>query len=417
MAGETRSPKYLNATDAAARLGIHRATLYAYVSRGYVRAESDPRHPHASRYLTADVEHLRDRKEARLRPGDAARKVLHFGLPVLPSAVTLIEDGRVFYRGEDVLDLARTSTFERVIALLWGQAAPARGRRPRGVLPRSLRAVLRPFAPADRLQFILPVAARADRHRSDVTPAGLAASGWRIVYSLVAAATLHEPTRGSIADHLAIAWHRRDPETRDLVDKALILCADHELNVSAFAVRVAASARSSPYDAILAGLCALRGSRHGGQTDQVEQLFDEAGRPERLRATLRRRLRRGEPVPGFGHPLYPDGDPRGRLLRQLVVEAFPSSQAARWVDAVDRAGADLGLDFPTLDCGLVLLRRALRLPSGAAFLLFALGRSAGWMAHAIEQYAAPGLIRPRAVYAGRQPATRERARPSLAPST
>src|SRR5262245_16422462 len=108
MSGETRAQKYLTAVEAADRLGVHRSTLYAYVSRGHLRAEPDPRNAHASRYVAADVERLRDRKQARLHPADAARKTLHFGLPVLQSAVTLIENGRIFYRGRDALDLART---------------------------------------------------------------------------------------------------------------------------------------------------------------------------------------------------------------------------------------------------------------------------------------------------------------------
>src|SRR5262249_47186387 len=107
--------KYLTAAEAAARLGVHRSTLYAYVSRGRLRAEPDPASAHASRYAIADVERLRDRKEARLRPAEAARKTLHFGLPVLQSGITLIADGRLFYRGQDAIVLARTSTFERVI--------------------------------------------------------------------------------------------------------------------------------------------------------------------------------------------------------------------------------------------------------------------------------------------------------------
>jgi citrate synthase len=406
MSGETRSSRYLTAAEAAARLGVHRSTLYAYVSRGQVRAEPDPRNAHASRYVTADVERLRDRKQARLHPGDAARKTLHFGLPVLHSAVTLIEDGRLFYRGQDALHLARTSAFEDVVDILWQAGASMPDvRRDTAALPASLRAVMRPLAPADRLQIVLPFAARVDRRASDWSRRGLIATGWRIMGALLAAATLRElPPRRAIADHLATAWKTRHERTIDLLNTALVLCADHELNVSAFAVRVAASAGSSPYDAVLAGLCALRGTRHGGQTDLVEQLLDESGSPRRLHATVGRRLGRGDPVPGFGHVLYPDGDPRGRLLCDLVTDALPLSPAAAWAGAIERVGSDLLCEFPTLDVGLVLLRRALQLPRGAAFLLFAVGRSAGWIAHAMEQYASSQLIRPRALYSGQPPA-------------
>ena len=394
MPGETGSPKYLTAAEAAARLGVHRSTLYAYVSRGQVRAEADPKKAHASRYLTADVERLRDRKQARLHPGDAARKTLHFGLPVMQSAITLIENGRLFYRGHDALELARSSTFEDAIGILWQGA----GDRPRSVrIPAPVRTSMRRFAPADRLQVVLPFAAHADRRAADSSPRGAVASGSRIMHALVFAATLRTlPRRMSIAAHLATAWHVRHAKAIDLIDAALILCADHELNVSAFAVRVAASAGASLYDAILAGLCALRGARHGGQTDLVEDLLDESSTPDRLPMTIERRMARGDHVPGFGHPLYPDGDPRSRLLCELITETLD----ARWVEAVQRAGLDVIGEFPTVDVGLVLLRRALRLPRGSAFLLFALGRSAGWIAHAMEQYASPHVIRPRALYSG-----------------
>jgi citrate synthase len=183
---------------------------------------------------------------------------------------------------------------------------------------------------------------------------------------------------------------------------ALIACADHELNVSAFAVRVVASTRSSPYDAVTAGLAALRGPLHGGHTARVEALLDEAGSPERLGRTVRERVRRGKPVPGFGHPLYPDGDPRATLLFSAIAEAWPRSRDAAFARAAREAGRTLGGE-PTLDFGLVLLRRALRLPAGCALVLFALGRTAGWIAHAREQYAAGSLIRPRAVYRGPPP--------------
>jgi citrate synthase len=396
--------------EAAACLGVHRSTLYAYVSRGHVRAEPDPHKTHASRYVTADVERLRDRKQARLHPGDAARKTLHFGLPVLQSAVTLIENGRLFYRGHDALHLARTSSFEEAVRILWqADASMTAVRRRTTTLPGPLRALIRPLPPADRLQIVLPFAARVDRHASDASPRGLVATGWRIMDALLAAATLSKTRRlRSIADDLAHAWKTRHEKAIEILNAALVLCADHELNVSSFAVRVAASAGSSPYDAVLAGLCALRGTRHGGQTDLVEQLLDASRSPRRLHAEIERRLGRGDPVPGFGHPLYPDGDPRGRLLCELITDACPSSRAAAWALAIQRAGADLLDDCPTIDAGLVLVRRALRLPRGSAFLLFAVGRSAGWIAHAMEQYASPEVIRPRALYAGQPPAYQER---------
>jgi citrate synthase len=184
---------------------------------------------------------------------------------------------------------------------------------------------------------------------------------------------------------------------------ALVSCADHELNVSAFAVRVVASTRTSPYDAVAAGLAALRGPLHGGHTARVEALLDEAKSPGALARTVRERIRRGESIPGFGHPLYPAGDPRGKLIFEAVEDGWPRSQAAGFQRAARYAGRSVLGDHPTIDFGLVVLRRALGLPAGSALVLFALGRTAGWIAHAKEQYALGSLIRPRAVYRGAPP--------------
>ena len=201
---------------------------------------------------------------------------------------------------------------------------------------------------------------------------------------------------------------------RRLIDLALILCADHELNVSAFAVRVVASTRTSLYDVVAAGLAALCGPRHGGYSAQVESFLDDSGGPNGVRRAMAERLRRGESIPGFGHPLYPDGDPRARAIFDAVAKAFPTSEATAFLRAGRRAGRTLLGDHPNLDYGLVILRRALGLPRGSALMLFALGRTAGWMAHAMEQYALDQLIRPRAAYTGPSPRGRRDRSPTAA---
>ena len=124
-----------------------------------------------------------------------------------------------------------------------------------------------------------------------------------------------------------------------------------------------------------------------GRADAAQGLVEP---PERV----------AHPIPGVGHPLYPDGDPRGRLLIELILNAAPASAASAWARALNQAGSEVVGGFPTVDVGLVLLRGALHLPRGSAFLLFAIGRSAGWIAHAMEQYASPQIIRPRAQYSG-----------------
>jgi len=400
-----RKSQFLSAADAAAALGISRSSLYSYVSRGRIRAEPDPRNPRVSRYLATDVLRLHDGKEARLHPDIAARKTLRWGIPVLESSLTLIDDGRLYYRGQDALTLARRASFEDVVRLLWN--TPARFDADPRVISPGCRDVLKRWhskPPMQRMQAILPIAGADDPDARDTTPAAVATTGWRVLRALVAAATLRDPSPScSIAASLASGWNVAGGEAESAINTALVLSADHELNVSAFAARVVASARSTPYDVVSAGLAALAGPLHGGHTARVEEFLDQAGTPPGVRPLMTDRLRTGRSIPGFGHPLYPGGDPRGRMLFALARRHWPDSNAAAYLDVITRAGRDLLGEFPTLDYGLVMLRRALGLPRGSALVMFAIGRTAGWIAHAIEQYATEGLIRPRAAYTGPRP--------------
>jgi citrate synthase len=397
--------RYLSASEAVGILGVAPASLYAYVSRGRIHAEADPRDPRRSRYLAADVERLRDRKQARLHPDAAARKSLNWGIPVLESALTLIDDGRLFYRGHDAMALASTGRFEDVVRLLWGGDADSH--TPEAPTPPALRRALarvRSLPTMERLQAMLPLAAAGDPAAFDVRSEAVAVSGWRILRLLAAATTLQPIEKpSSIAAALAAGWQVRTRQGRRLLDMALILCADHELNVSAFAARVVASTGSSPYDVVGAGLAALKGPRHGGYTARVESFLDECGSPAGVRRAMADRLRRGEPVPGFGHPLYPDGDPRARLLLETVEKTWPDSKTTAYLRAGRTAGRALLGEYPTVDFALVVARRALALPRGSALVLFALGRTVGWVAHAMEQYAVDRVIRPRAAYTGPAP--------------
>jgi citrate synthase len=385
---------------------VTRATLYAYVSRGRLHSE---RTAGGSRFRRAEVEAWRARGDLRRRPEEAARQGLHWGAPVLESALTLIEDGRLYYRGRDALELARSSSLERVAALLWtgspehapalfGRVGPRRSEH----APRREAARLGALGPVERCQALLPLAGAADAGACDLRPQAVAEAGARILSCLFGAVS-GRWEGPSLAGRLHAAWCPGRRAAARAIEGALVLCADHELNVSAFTARCVASAAASPYDVVAAGLCALKGGRHGGYTRRVEALFHESGRPERAREALGERLRRGEGLPGFGHPLYPQGDPRAALLLDLAREAAPRAPAIELAEALRAAALTLVGDAPTLDFGLVALSRALRLPADAPLALFALGRSVGWIGQALEQYQAERLIRPRARYVGPRP--------------
>jgi citrate synthase len=398
--------RFLTAQEAAAELGISLATLYAYASRGMLRSERAPGETRARRYPREDVLRLKEKKELRKEPEKAAPKALSWGMPVLESALTLIQDGRLYYRGRDAVELARTSSVEQVAALLWtgdpGEAdrlfAGAAGEPPSigWPLPGGL-------TPIERCQMAVPLAGAQDLAAWDLRPAAVAATGARILRFMAEVAAGYPPSSSSIATLLQAGWAPGRPEVAGPIGAALILAADHELNVSAFTARCVASANASPWDVVLAGLAALKGSWHGGHTERVEALFREAGTAEGARQVMADRLRRGEPIPGCGHTLYPDGDPRGAALLEMAREIAPESPEVELALAMADAYRELIHEHPTIDHGLVALSRALDLPERTPLALFALGRTIGWIGHAIEQYGVGKLIRPRAAYVGEMP--------------
>jgi citrate synthase len=397
--------RYLTAKQAADALGVTLATLYAYKSRSQLQSEPVPGRPREHRYYREDVDRLRERKETRRDPSKAAARGLHWGSPVLASGITLIHNGKLYYRGRDALQLAENATLEQVAELLWAAEASEVGglfERPCALSHRQL-AHVRTCAkdPMVKMQMALPLAGAVDLASYDLRPGAVRQAGARILRLLTTVVT----GRDSPAPvHLALqaAWAPKKAAIGEAIRRALVLCADHELNVSAFTARCAASASASPYDAVSAAMAALKGSRHGGETGRVSALFTEAQASRRARSVLANRLRRGERLPGFGHPLYPAGDPRAAVLMRLAEAA---GNRREWILALAlaRAAREVLQELPNLDFGLVALARAYSLPPCAPLVLFALGRTVGWIAHAIEQYACGELIRPRASYTGPGP--------------
>ncbi len=408
---------YLSSREAAEQLGVSAATLYAYVSRGMIRSEATGEKSRARRYSAEDVARLRERKEVRRNPARAAREALHWGAPLLESGLTLITGEGLYYRGFDALATAVTASLEETAALLWlddaGAArelfAPAAADP---LIPRTL-ARLRPLVesttPMQRLSIALALAGRDDIAAFDLSPERTPRTGARLL-RLVAdvAAGRSDPTL-DITGLVAAGWGCGSPgaarlaSAARLIGAALVLCADHELNVSAFAARVVASAEAQLYFVVAAGLAALQGIRHGGSTERAEALLREALGGNGAEEIIAARLRRGEIIPGFGLRPYPAGDPRARLLLSLAregVRGSPIIAAADRMAAVMRQTTGLA---PNLDFSLGVLSLALELPPGAALALFAIGRTVGWIGHAIEQYRDRRIIRPRATYTGPPP--------------
>jgi citrate synthase len=237
----------------------------------------------------------------------------------------------------------------------------------------------------------------------DLRPAAVAQTGARILHLLVAIAAGELSTKGAIARKLQQGWTPDNPQAADLINTALILCADHELNVSSFTAHCIASAGATPYQAVIGGLAAMQGVKHGGSTERVESFLREANTSAGVRPALAGRLKRGESIPGFGHPLYPEGDPRGKVLLDLITTTYPESPVVSLVHAVVEEALRVIGERPNIDFGLATLARTLDLPPGGPIALFALGRTIGWVGHIIEQYQLDRIIRPRARYVGEPP--------------
>jgi citrate synthase len=383
------------AAEAAGRLGIKRATLYAYVSRGLLTA-----HTRAGRRgswfdpVQLDALMRRARGPAERRPDLR-----------ITSAITLIEHGRYWYRGRAPAELAATRSYEAVAEWLWtGQeildSSPWHVDEAAAAQARSAHQGLPTDAPAtDRLRVIVSVLGAADRLRSDLRPAGATATARRLIATTVA--TLATRRRGSIAEQLG-SWvsSRRLPAAAvRALDRALIIMADHELAASTLAVRIAASFEADPYAAVVAGLGAMAGTRHGAASRRVEEILRQVGRGHAAEGVIGRMLGAERVVPGFGHPLYPNGDPRVAFLLPLAKTFGPTPEA----DAVLEVAAAQVLPPPNVDFALAALARALRLSAGAGEAIFTVGRLAGWLAHAIEEYTDRTEFRLRAVYTGHRP--------------
>jgi citrate synthase len=399
--------RYLTAREAAAALGVSLPTLYSYVSRGMLRSEPVAGLPRVKRYLREDVARLVERKEVRSDPAKAAARSLHWGAPVLDSSLTLIDGGRIYYRGRDALELAQQASVEEVAALLWSGDPKEAGTlfaEQSEELPREIKDFLKRtshLGPVERCQLALPLGAAVDPAAYDLRPMAVARTGARILRLLVSA-MCGAAAPGLIDVSLQEAWLPRRKSAASALRAALILCADHELNVSTFTARCIASARATPYEVVIGALAAMKGRRHGGHTAEVEALFQETDRARRPREILVNHLRQGERLPGFGHPLYPNGDPRAALLLSFA-NKLGCGAVLELAGSLVGVARSLNGEHPTVDFALVTLARALGLPAESPLALFSLGRAMGWIAHAIEQYADARLIRPRARYIGLNP--------------
>jgi citrate synthase len=428
----------LTSAETAKRLGVKPATLYAYVSRGLLSRE---RTSAGSTFDPQEVERLaRSSRRPYRDPSERStegRVVLRRGGgggatdPVFVTELTLIQNGRFFYRGLDAVELSRSRSFEEVASWLW--SGDWSSDRPPWQTPaasvKAVTAVLESIGPrstpGERFALTVVTAALADELRHDLSRTAVRITGRSLVAVLVdAMPVLAGQGRARRSDELSISerlWRRLsrlplDSGRKAALEAALVLSADHELAPSTLAARVAASFRADPYAVVATGLGPTGGAWRPGTTGapgEVEDLLREALANDPERAIGDRLRRSGSPAPGFGMPLYPAGDPRGGELLARLAEIGGRPERQALVERVVEIGHERGFPPPNVDFGLGALAFCAQMIPGAAHAMATIGKVVGWLAHAMEEYADPTRFRSRAAYLGPPPAaTGEAPRPA-----
>jgi citrate synthase len=406
---------WIGAADAAERLGIKPASLYSYVSRGLLTPRRGP-DGRASLFDAAQVASLARRGRPRRAPGGAEL--------VIESELTEISGDHLRFRGHDAITLATSRSFEEVAGLLWtgafGDAADGAWRATAEAI--AVGTAARAGLPADtypleRLQVIVPAVAATDRLRLHLDRPAVIAAARSLIAAMVdclpaAGEAAGGPAArkaageaaddGSIAGRLAARLCLRPPSEGLIaaLRAALVLLADHELAASTFAARVAASVRADPYAVVATGLGTMSGALHGGASLGAEVLLASASEPSDAPRVVGELLRRGERIPGLGHFVYRAGDPRAILLLDLVRAADPDSGRLAVAEAVLAEAGRRALPAPNIEFALAALAAVAGMVPGAGEAVFAVARTAGWVAHALEEYARATPIRPRGVYTG-----------------
>jgi citrate synthase len=422
--------EWIGAAEAAQRLGIKPASLYSYVSRGVLAPRRGP-DGRASLFDAAQIEDLARRGKPRRGAGGAEL--------VIESELTEIADDRLRFRGHDAIALATSRSFEEVASLLWtgsfddpSAKGPWRATGEAIAAGTAAQAALPPDTyPLERLQVIVPAVAATDRLRLHLDrPAVIAAASGLIaaMADCLPAAGPHAAVAGvgsiavagvesagvsgadsaavdgddSIAGRLATKLCQRRPSAGLVaaLRAALVLAADHELAASTLAARVAASVRADPYAVVGTGLGTMSGALHGGASLGAEVLLASASGPADAPRVVGELLRRGERIPGLGHFVYQTGDPRAMLLLDLIRAAAPDSGRLAVAEAVLAEAARRALPAPNIELALAVLASVAGMVPGAGEAVFAVARTAGWLAHALEEYARATPIRPRGVYIG-----------------
>jgi len=407
----------MSAHEAATELEISLTTLYAYVSRGAIRSEAVSGSRRVRAYLAEDIQRLKERKEMRQHPERVVSKAISWGEPIIDSELTLVRDDRVYYRGRDAVELAASWTVEQVAALLWGFAKSENAQqverffteeKPQPALLQKMAAFrekpyLANLSLLEQFQMVLPLLGAEDLRAYHPSQEAALAVSVRLLWLFTCFVARVTTTQATLAETLQLAWAPHDTQAALLLNVALILNADNELSASAFTARCIASTGATLYGAIYGALAAFEGIYFSEKSGQVFRFVRSADQPELVKQMLVERLKQGEDIPGFDHPLFPDGDSRTVMLLKLVHTQYPEAPGTRLVETmVADVDQMLGIQ-PSILLAYAALGLNLNLTDEQVLALFALARCIGWIGHALEQAQSRQEIRPRARYTGIQP--------------
>jgi citrate synthase len=375
--------RMLPSEEAARRLGVKVTTLYAYVSRGLLESHRD-QGGRRSVFSLADIERVAQRQ----RGGRSVES----RLATITTGVTqLRQDGPVF-RGHHATALAGHMPFEDVAALLWETEGDGDWHPPElGDCPLEQA--------SDRMLWALVMCGASDPLRADLRPAAVTRAARRVIAALtdVVGPPPRLPGSSPIAHRLAHGLGGRGSSVSAGVDAALVLMADHELATSTVAVRIAASTRADLYDALFAGLSTLAGPLHGGASQRAYELLVAAERDGPARA-LNEVMRWENHLPGFGHLIYKDRDPRFDSLWAVAAPLLSDARRALFGEVLELAAAH-DVPAPNGDLALAALSWGTGMPPDAGRTIFTVARIAGWTAHYQEELRErPLRFRARAVY-------------------
>jgi citrate synthase len=413
--GMKGSSTRLTSAQAAARLQIKPATLYAYVSRGLLSGERAEKG--GSTYDPLDVEAFAASRRKGSRPagGPVGRPLM-----VLDSDLTLIQDDELYFRGASATDLARRLQFEDGVRLLWATPDSQDDMDDRFVSrPDVVKAIRKASstlgdAPRfmDRLKLAVLIAGSSDPVRDSLAQGAVRDAGRQILATMVDSLPDLQTDPRLSAPLATRLWSKLSllepsPGNLRILNATMVICMDHDLAISTMSARVTASARADSYAAVLAALSTLDGAMHGAASIAAVGMLTETMATRNPERAISAQIARFQIIPGFGHIVYKEVDPRAEFLFKAMRAVPEYREALAAADLLSTVVHSRSPRPANLDLALAVLVVGAKMQADAGELIFAVSRTAGWISHILDEYAQPAMrLRPESRYTGTKPPIR-----------